>query len=75
MANTSRQLVFSHGMTRSEGMAFTINGRTFDPEKTDTIVKLGSVEEREIINGDGMMMAFDHLFHIATRAFRAATPA
>ena len=51
-----RQLVFSHGMMHGEGMAFTINGRTFDPERTDTIVKLGTVEEWEIINGGGMMM-------------------
>ena len=56
-----------------EGMAFTINGRTFDPERTDAIVKLGTVEEWEIINGGGMMMAFDHPFHIHTNAFQVVS--
>jgi FtsP/CotA-like multicopper oxidase with cupredoxin domain len=67
-ANVARRLVFSHGMTE-EGMAFTINGRTFDPERTDAIVKLGTVEEWEIINAGGMM-TFDHPFHIHTNAFQ-----
>jgi FtsP/CotA-like multicopper oxidase with cupredoxin domain len=57
-------------MIHGEGMAFTINGRTFDPERTDAIVKLGTVEEWEIVNGGGMMMAFDHPFHIHTNAFQ-----
>jgi len=69
-ATGARQLVFSHGMMHGEGMAFTINGRTFDPERTDAIVKLGSVEEWEIVNGGGMMMAFDHPFHIHTNTFQ-----
>ena len=63
-ATEARQLVFSHGMMHGDGMVFTINGRTFDPERTDAIVKLGSVEEWEIVNRGGMMMAFDHPFHI-----------
>jgi FtsP/CotA-like multicopper oxidase with cupredoxin domain len=57
-------------MTHGEGIAFTINGRTFDPQRTDAIVKLGSIEEWEIIDGGGMMMAFDHPFHIHTNAFQ-----
>jgi FtsP/CotA-like multicopper oxidase with cupredoxin domain len=69
-ATKARQLVFSHGMIHGEGMAFTINGRTFDPERTDSIVKLGTVEEWQIVNGGGMMMAFDHPFHIHTNAFQ-----
>jgi hypothetical protein len=51
-----RQLVFAHSMICMEGMFFTINGQTFDPERTDTIVQVGTVEEWEIVNGGGMMM-------------------
>jgi FtsP/CotA-like multicopper oxidase with cupredoxin domain len=66
-----RQLVFSHSMMRMDGDAFTINGMTFDPERTDTIVKVGTVEEWKIVNGGGMMMMdFDHPFHIHTNAFQ-----
>jgi FtsP/CotA-like multicopper oxidase with cupredoxin domain len=66
-ATEERQLVFGHSMM---GMEFTINGMTFDPERTDTIVKVGTVEEWEIVNGGGMMMDFDHPFHIHTNAFQ-----
>jgi FtsP/CotA-like multicopper oxidase with cupredoxin domain len=72
-ASGARQVVFSHGITHAEGMAFTINGRTFDPERTDALVKLGTVEEWEIVNGGGMMMAFDHPFHIHTNAFQVVS--
>jgi len=70
-ANGERQLVFGHSMMGMQGMEFTINGVTFDPERTDTIVKVGTVEEWEIVNGGGMMMMdFDHPFHIHTNAFQ-----
>jgi FtsP/CotA-like multicopper oxidase with cupredoxin domain len=50
------------------------NGRTFDPERTDTIVQVGTVEEWEIVNGGGMMMMdFDHPFHIHTNAFQVVS--
>jgi hypothetical protein len=40
-------------MMHGEGMAFTINGRTFDPERTDAIVKLGTVESGRSATGTG----------------------
>ena len=52
-ATGARQLVFSHGMMHGEGMAFTINGRAFDPERTDAIVKLGTVESGRSATGTG----------------------
>lgn len=68
-----RQLVFSHSMMCMDGDAFTINGMTFDPERTDTIVKVGTVEEWKIVNGGGMMMDFDHPFHIHTNGFQVVS--
>jgi FtsP/CotA-like multicopper oxidase with cupredoxin domain len=72
-ATQVRQLVFSHNMMRMDGDAFTINGMTFDPQRTDTIAKIGTVEEWEIINGGGMMMDFDHPFHIHTNQFQVVS--
>jgi FtsP/CotA-like multicopper oxidase with cupredoxin domain len=69
-ATEKRQFVFSHRMMRTDSDIFTINGVPFDPERTDTIVKVGTVEEWELVNGGGMMMDFDHPFHIHTNAFQ-----
>jgi len=73
-ATEERQLVFGHSMMGMEGMEFTINGMTFDPERTDSVVKVGTVEEWEIVNVGGMMMMdFDHPFHIHTNAFQVVS--
>jgi FtsP/CotA-like multicopper oxidase with cupredoxin domain len=72
-ATQVRQLVFSHNMMRMGGDAFTINGSSFDPERTDTTVRIGTVEEWEIANGGEMMMDFDHPFHIHTNAFQVVS--
>ena len=73
-ATGERQLVLGHGMMCMEGMEFTINGMTFDPERTDIVVKVGTVEEWEIVNGGGMMMMdFDHPFHLHTNAFQVVS--
>ena len=73
-ANGARRLTFSHGMMPGKGMVFTIDGRTFDPDRTDALVKLGTVEEWEVVNGGGMMMmGFDHPFHIHTNAFQVVS--
>ena len=47
-------------------MTFTINGRTFNPNRIDTRVALESVEEWEFVNP--MMM--DHPMHIHTNPFQ-----
>jgi FtsP/CotA-like multicopper oxidase with cupredoxin domain len=42
------------------GMGFTIDGRTFDPDRDDQIVQLGSTEEWTVVNTSPM----DHPFHL-----------
>jgi FtsP/CotA-like multicopper oxidase with cupredoxin domain len=54
------------GMMGGGGMTFTINGRTFNPNRVDTRVALGSVEEWEFINPTMM----DHPMHIHTNPFQ-----
>lgn len=48
------------------GMRFLINGREFDHRRVDTQVRLGSVEDWEIINTGSM----DHPFHLHTNSFQ-----
>jgi FtsP/CotA-like multicopper oxidase with cupredoxin domain len=48
------------------GMSFTINGRTFNPDRIDTRVGLNTVEEWEFINPTTM----DHPMHIHTNPFQ-----
>ena len=50
----------------SDGMAFLINGRTFDHRRVDTEVRLGTVEDWEVINLGNM----DHPFHLHTNSFQ-----
>ncbi len=54
------------GMMGGGGMTFTINGRTFNPNRIDTRVALDSVEEWEFINPTMM----DHPMHIHTNPFQ-----
>ena len=54
------------GMMGGGGMTFTINGRSFSPNRIDTRVVLNSVEDWEFINP--MMM--DHPMHIHTNPFQ-----
>jgi FtsP/CotA-like multicopper oxidase with cupredoxin domain len=58
-----RQLTLATGMSRGMGMGmmgFTINGRTFNPDRTDTVVAAGTVEEWTLLNPSPM----DHPFHL-----------
>jgi len=52
------------------GMRFTINGREFDHERTDTRVRLDSIEEWEYVNGTTM----DHPMHIHTNSVQLVGP-
>lgn len=52
------------------GMSFAINGRTFDPGRIDTQVRLGDVEEWEFVN----LMGMDHPMHIHTNPFQVIQP-
>jgi FtsP/CotA-like multicopper oxidase with cupredoxin domain len=48
------------------GMSFTIDGRTFDPRRTDLRTRLGRVEDWTITNNSAM----DHPFHLHVWPFR-----
>jgi len=60
-----RQLTLAMGMGVGTGMgtgamSFTIDGRTFDPDRDDQTVTLGSTEEWTVLNTSPM----DHPFHL-----------
>lgn len=65
-----RSFVLGQGMGMGTGMMggtnFTINGRTFSPNRVDTQVRLGDVEEWEFVNPSMM----DHPMHIHTNPFQ-----
>jgi len=48
------------GMTGSDGMSFTIDGRSFDPNRVDQTARAGAIEEWTITNTSPM----DHPFHL-----------
>jgi len=58
-----RTIVFSES---ADGDTFFVDGRTFDPGRTDTRVKLGAVEEWTIRNESGEL----HDFHIHQTHFQ-----
>jgi len=56
-----RQVTFAMGMGRmGMGMAFTIDGRTFDPGRDDQTIEFGTTEEWTVVNTSLM----DHPFHL-----------
>lgn len=66
-ATGSRSLELSMGGGGGGGaMSFMIDGRTFDPERIDTRLDLGAVEEWTVSNASNM----DHPFHIHIWQFR-----
>ena len=48
------------------GTSFSINGRTYNPNRIDTQARLGDVEEWEFVNPSMM----DHPMHIHTNSFQ-----
>lgn len=68
----TRQFRFG-AMGMGMGNAFTINGRSFDPNRIDTVVKRNAIEDW-ILTNQSMM---DHPFHIHTNPFQIvnASPA
>jgi FtsP/CotA-like multicopper oxidase with cupredoxin domain len=62
----TREFILDHGIDHHSGAPFLINGRAFDPNRVDTRVKLGTVEDWVIVNQAGM----DHPFHLHTNAFQ-----
>jgi FtsP/CotA-like multicopper oxidase with cupredoxin domain len=63
-AIAQREFIFDHGI--HQGQFFLINGQGFDPDRIDTTVTLGTVEDWRIVNKAGM----DHPFHLHTNAFQ-----
>lgn len=57
-----RTVTFAMGMGRGMGgnPSFTIDGKQFDPDRVDTTVRLGTVEEWTIVNTSPM----NHPFHL-----------
>lgn len=51
-----------------QGMAFTLNGKTFSKDRIDIQVPIGTTEEWEIANVDTHRM--DHPFHLHAAAFQ-----
>ncbi len=61
-----RTVVFSEGETADGKDVFYINGKTFDPDRLDTRVRLGAVEEWTIRNESDEL----HDFHIHQTGFQ-----
>jgi len=56
----TRRFVMNHGMAPGMGMAFLINGQSYNHGRIDTRVQLGDTEDWELLN-TGVM---DHPFHL-----------
>lgn len=70
-SNTRRiEMSMSMGMGSGMGMqmAFLLNNKTFDMDRVDTAVKLGSVEDWDVVNVDPDGM--EHSFHLHTNPFQ-----
>ncbi|MBE9044239.1 multicopper oxidase family protein [Pleurocapsales cyanobacterium LEGE 10410] len=61
-----RYFELNHGMSPAVGMAFLINGESYQGDRLDTQVKLNAIEDWELIN-TGVM---DHPFHVHGNAFQ-----
>ncbi|MDO8149669.1 MULTISPECIES: multicopper oxidase family protein [unclassified Isoptericola] len=59
------------GTMAGDGGRFTIDGRTFDPERVDQQVRLGTVEEWTIVNDSPM----NHPFHLHVWPMQVVTAA
>ena len=61
-----RRFKLNHGMLGGVGMAFLINGKSYENQRIDTQVKLNTVEDWEIVNTGTM----DHPFHLHVNHFQ-----
>ncbi len=71
-SDTTRRIEMSMAMGMQPGMgmqmAFLFNGKTFDMNRVDAAVKLGSFEDWELVNVDPDGM--EHSFHLHTNPFQ-----
>jgi FtsP/CotA-like multicopper oxidase with cupredoxin domain len=58
----------SMGMGGNMGMAFLFNNKTFDPQRIDASVQLGSIEDWDLVNVDPDGM--EHPFHLHVNPFQ-----
>jgi FtsP/CotA-like multicopper oxidase with cupredoxin domain len=58
----------SMGMGGNMGMAFLFNKKTFDPQRIDASVQLGSIEDWDLVNVDPDGM--EHPFHLHVNPFQ-----
>ncbi|MEO0853741.1 MAG: multicopper oxidase family protein, partial [Cyanobacteria bacterium J06648_11] len=65
----TRRFAMNHGMAPMQGMVFLMDGKPFDPDRVDTRVRLGDVEEWELVN-TGIM---DHPFHLHAHPFQVVS--
>lgn len=73
-ATTRRRIDFRMG-TGTGGMAFTIDGRSFDPERIDQTVALGTTEEWTVTNSSPLAHPFHlHVWPFTVLATSDATP-
>jgi FtsP/CotA-like multicopper oxidase with cupredoxin domain len=66
-----RTIVFNEMTEPSGGTSFTLNGMTFDPNRSDVTMKLGSVEQWTLVNENNEW----HTFHIHTNDFQVVSVA
>ncbi len=64
-----RTIVFSEMTEASGNTNFLLNGMTFDPNRTDITMKLGSVEQWTLVNSNEEW----HTFHIHTNDFQVVS--
>lgn len=67
-ATNTRRIELSMQMSFLQGMAFTLNGKTYDKDRIDVQVPLDTIEEWEIANVDADRM--DHPFHLHAAPFQ-----
>ena len=70
-AQNTRRIELGMRMSFMRGMAFTLNGKTYDESRMDIEVPLGTVEEWEIANVDSDKM--DHPFHLHAAPFQVVS--
>jgi FtsP/CotA-like multicopper oxidase with cupredoxin domain len=59
------------GMGSGMGMTFLFNGKAFDPQRVDASVKLGQIEDWDLVNVDSDRM--DHPFHLHVNPFQVVS--
>ncbi|BBG05905.1 FtsP/CotA-like multicopper oxidase with cupredoxin domain [Pseudonocardia autotrophica] len=77
-ASAQRQITFQMGMggmAAASGMSFTVDGRTFDPQRDDQTVELGAIEDWLVTNPSPLAHPFHlHVWPFTVLATSDGTP-